>query len=171
MRIGLFAILLTVFCSVPSASAADLKVGFVDMQKALASSKTGVAAQKQYETEVKEAQLKLDVKKSEYEKLQQEFSKKKDSLNDKARAQREEELISMEKELKRSFQDTQDVLRRRHSQLVGDLVKKIKVVVEEVGKAEGYTVIIEKNSPSILFTDGETDISEEVVEKFNKSAK
>jgi outer membrane protein len=154
-----------------SCLAEDLKVGVIDMQKALTSSKSGGAAQRQYEKEVKEAQSKLDVKKGEFEKLQQAFSKQRDSLNEKARGQREEELINMEKELKRTFQDSKESLQRRNAQLVGDLVKKIRAIVEDVGKSEGYSLILEKNEQTVLYADSAIDITPTVVARFDGSSK
>jgi len=150
------------------AFAADFKVAYVDMQKALASSSAGKDAQKKYEAEVKKLQAKLDDKKGEFEKLKSAYEKQKESLNDKAKQEKEEDLLSREKELKRTFQDSQEKLRRTNSQLVGELVEKLRKVVEEVGQAGGYTLILERGGQSVLFADSKIDITDSVVEKFDR---
>lgn len=158
-----------IFLFVSAAAAApDFKVGYVDMQRALASSVAGKDAQKKYEAEVKKLQAKLDDKKGEFEKLKSSYEKQKDSLNDKAKQEKEEELMSREKELKRTFQDSQEKLRRTNSQLVGELVEKLRKVVEDVGQAGGYTLILEKGGQAVLFADAKVDITDSVVEKFDR---
>lgn len=149
------------------AESTELKLGYVDMQKALSSSRAGKAAQKDYETEVKKAQSDLDKKKSEFERMRSEFDKQRDSLSDSARAERAEKLRTMEKELKRNFKDTQEELQRKNMKLVGSMVKKLREVVEEVGQQEGFVVILEKSSQAVLYADNKIDITEKVIEEFD----
>ena len=150
-------------------AAPDVKVGFVDIQRALSSSKAGAEAQKKYEAEVKKAQAKLDAKKDEFEKLQSEYEKQKESLSDKARAEREEKLLGLEKDLKRSFQDSQEGLRRENVKLLGELVKKIRKVVDGVGQEEGFTVILEKGGQTVLYADSQIDLTDRVIKDFDAS--
>lgn len=169
---SLRGLLYTIACSLLFSSeialaAPDLKVGYVDMQRALSESKAGAEAQKAYEGEVKKAQAKLDSKKEEYERLQGELEKQKDSLSEKARSEREEKLLVLEKELKRSFQDSQEQLRRENMKLVGGLVKKLRQVVDEVGKSEGFTIILEKGGQSVLYADSDIDITAQVIKEFD----
>ncbi|MFN8392247.1 MAG: OmpH family outer membrane protein [Bdellovibrionota bacterium] len=174
MRIFSFcaAALLGLFGTVSAAHAApDVRVGYVDIQRALASSVAGKSAQKKYEDEVKRLQASLDGKKGEFEKLKSSYVKQKDSLNDKARADKEEELRSREKDLQRAFQDSQETLRRKNTQLVGELVEKMKKVVDEYGKQQGFTVILEKGAQSVLYADSKIDITDSIVEKFDQSNK
>ena len=160
-----------IFVSSTVAATPDMKVGFVDIQKALASSDAGKDAQKRYDAEVKKLQAKLDDKKSEFEKLRQAYTKQKDSLNEKARAEKEEELMSREKELKRAFQDSQDSLRRKNAQLVGELVEKLRKIVDEYGKDEGFTLILEKGGQTVLFADAKIDVTDDIVKKFDSSTR
>ena len=154
-----------------AAAAPDFKIGYVDIQRALAASSAGKEAQKKYEEEVKRLQGKLDIKKNEFEKLQQSYQKQKDSLNAKARSDKEEELLSQEKELKRTYQDSQEALRRKNGQLVGELVEKLKKIVDEFGKTEGYTVILEKGAQSVLYADTRVDVTDSIVRKFDDATK
>ena len=65
---GLTALVLSAFAYSPAVFAApDLKVGYVDIQKALADSRAGSAAKKEYEVEVKQAQGELCVSTGEHE--------------------------------------------------------------------------------------------------------
>ena len=149
----------------------DIKVGFVDLQKALAATDAGKDAQKKYEAEVKKLQGKLDEKKGDFEKLQGAYQKQKDSLSDKAKQEKEEELVSKEKELKRTFQDSQEMLRRKNAQLVGELVEKMRKVVDEYGRSQNFTMILERSGQGVLFADSSIDVTDQVVKKFNETTK
>ena len=166
---SLFALALVASTAPAFAAAPDMKVGYVDMQKALAASSAGKDAQKKYEAEVKKLQAKLDDKKGEFEKLRQAYQKQRDSLSEKAKQEKEEELLGREKELKRTFQDSQEALRRKNAQLVGELVERLKKVVDEYGRAQGFTLILEKGGQGLLFADAKIDVTDDVVQKFDSA--
>ena len=173
MRISICAAaLLSLFAFTTVCSAApELRVGYVDIQRALAASEAGKSAQKKYEDEVKRLQTNLDGLKSGFEKAQKDYVKQKESLNDKARSEKEEDLVSKKKDLERTFQDSQESLRRKNAQLVSGLVEKLKKVVDEYGKQQGFTVILEKGAQSVLYADSRIDITDSIVEKFDQANK
>jgi len=152
-----------------SEASAEVKIAVVDIQKALGTSKSGQEAQKRYEGELKRAQGSIDKKKSEYDQTQSALEKQKGSLNAKALAEKEEDLLRMEKDLKRSFQDKKEELKRENLRLVGELVQKIRKIIESVAKEEGYSIVLEKGSQGVLYADSKYDITDSVVEKFNSS--
>jgi len=162
-----------VFClcaagSVSAAPTGELRVGFVDLQAALSATKAGALAKDSYEAEVKAAQANLDSKKKELSRQKAEFTKQRDSLSDEAKLSKEEKLMSLEKDLRRSFKDTEEQLRRKNGRLVGGLLKKMRTVVDEVGKEEGFSLILEKGSQAVLYADTSIDVTDKVITKFNE---
>ena len=149
-------------------SAPELRVAYVDIQKALELSKSGKKAQKGYEQEVKSAQKELDRKKDKFSKLRGDFEKQRGALKETSRLEREEELLQMERDLKRSFKDSQEKLRRRNTLLVADLVKELRRAVSDVGQKKGFTFIFEKGSQAVLYADSNIDITNEVVKVFDQ---
>ena len=143
----------------------EVRVAYVDLQRALSESDSGKTAEGKFQEEVKKARGGIDAKKKEFDSLQESTKKQKDSLAPKALAEKEEKLMRM-------IQDGEDTLRRRNSQLVGELVKKLRAVVDQVGKEDGYTLIFEKGGQSpVLYADQGIDITDKVVKKFNATAK
>lgn len=162
------ALLLALGFSPVSASAApEQKIATVDLEKALKASKEGQAAQKTLETDLQKAQQEIDKKKTDYEHKQADFSKQQESLSQAAKAEKREELIKMEQELRRAFADSQQNLRRKNGELMTELIGKMRKVIAEVGKADGYTVVLEKDSPAVLYADGATDVTDKVIARFN----
>ncbi len=172
-NVVLFLMATSLFFVSPFVAAAEkqgkLKVGIVDLQKVLASSKAGHKAQEKFKAETKDAQAKLDKKKQAFDKLKEDFQKQQKTLSASARDSKQEKLIQMDKDLKRSVQDLQEGLQRKNNQLVAGLVTDVRGVIQTVGKEKGFTVIFERGSQSVLYADNTVDITNEVVQAFDKS--
>jgi outer membrane protein len=159
-------------CLISNAYAAtEVKIAVVDLQRALEQSVKGQAAQTEYQNDVKKAQEKIDGQKKDFEKEQTEFQKQAASLSSEARASKEESLIKAKKELERSFQDTQESLRRKNNQLVSGLIKSLREIVAKLGKSGGYSIVLEKGNQVILHADEQLDITDAVVKEFDKTKK
>ncbi len=143
------------------------KIGVINIQRALSLSKVGKKAQKNYENEVKGLQKKLNVKKEAYEKKKVELKNKQNSLSKKALRGKIDELKQVEKDLKRTFQDSEEELRSKSKELMGDLVGKLRKVIVEYGKENGYVVILDANSPSVLYFDNAIDVTKEITKRFD----
>lgn len=146
----------------------NFKLGYVDLELALEQTEAGQRAQEQYREEVESAKKEIDAKRSELESLQEEFNKQKESLKREIRVSKEEKLIAMEKDLKRSLQDVQDSLRRSNARLVGELLAKMRNIVSQYGEENGFTLIVEKGSQSVLYADKTIDVTDSVVALFDK---
>ena len=161
--------LLICLYGVTSANAEEIRVGYVDMQRAIDESRVGRQAKKEFEEEYGKTKTVLEQKKQEFENLKGAFAKQHDSLNEQARREKQEKLISMEKDLKRSFQDSEDMLRRKNSALLSELVKQLRDVVADYGREQGFTLILEKGAAPVLFADNRIDVTGDVVKLFDQS--
>lgn len=148
---------------------AEVKIGFVDLEKALSSSKAGAAAKQEYEGEVKKISASLEMKKKELDELQEKFEKQRKSLSEDAREKKYEELVGLKKDLERSLQDSKESLRRKEGKLMGELLEKMRMVVKDVAEDEDYTMVFEKGAQAVLFADDDIDITSEVLSRFNKA--
>jgi outer membrane protein len=170
-KIALIALSLIFLLPSLALSESAFRVAYVDMQKALESSNAGKLAQKSYEKEVKGAQQEIDKMKKEFERKRESFEKQKGSLNEVAFAEKKEELLSIERDVKRSFQDSQAKLRRKNASIVSELIKELKKTVSDIGSDKDYTVILEKGSQAVLYADNSIDITDEVIDRFNDQMK
>ena len=154
---------------VPAAAhAADLKIGFVDLRKAVFSSKEGKLAQEKFAKieEAKEGELKP--RQEEVRKLEEEYEKQKYVLSPEALQDRRFEIIKMRRDLERDLHEAEDDLQIKQVQLLQPIQKKIEKVVEEVGKENGYTMIVDKSTQGLLYSLEGNDITELVIQKLNK---
>jgi Skp family chaperone for outer membrane proteins len=52
--------------------------------------------------------------------------------------------------------------------LIGPLRTKLQNVVESVGRDEGFSLILHRGSPGIMYAKETLDITDLIIEKFNK---
>jgi Skp family chaperone for outer membrane proteins len=65
--------------------------------------------------------------------------------------------------------DYQQDLQRKNNEMMAEILKELEVVVNELGKAEKFTLILEKTQ--ILYSDQATDITTKVIEAYNSRVK
>jgi outer membrane protein len=69
----------------------------------------------------------------------------------------------------RAMGDQQQELRQKEGEMTGDILKELEKIVVEVGKADKFTIILERSQ--ILYSDQATDITNKVIEVFNSRSK
>jgi outer membrane protein len=150
------------------ALAAEPKIGFVDLRKAVFSSREGKAVQEQF-SKIEEAKAaELRPRQEELRKLEEEYEKQKYVLSPEALQDRRFEIIKMRRDLERDLREAEDDLQIRQVQLLQPIQKKVAKVVEDVGKQNGFTMIVDKSSQGLLFFQESSDITELVVQRLNQ---
>ncbi len=154
-----------------SVFAADLKLGYIDMQRALNGSEAGKKAKEQLAAKVKKYQDEIDVKEEELKKLKVELEKQGTVLSDSTRASKEKEYQNKLKEFQRFTKDAQDELRGRDEELTRAILAGMEKVIQDFGRQNGYTFIFVKNDSVLLFVDEKADLTVDVLKLFNSSQK
>ena len=147
--------------------AAELKIGYVDLQKAVAEVDEGKAAQAQLKKEFEEKQKKLDEREAELKRLQADYEKQSMVLAEGARKTKQEELERKFGEAQVLLRQLQQELGGRERELMNALLEKMKQVVREIAEAEGFTFILEKNQAGIMYAPSSLDVTNELVRKYN----
>jgi outer membrane protein len=75
------------------------------------------------------------------------------------------------RDYKRFVQDAQDEVKRKEAQLTEEILKELRKVIDEIGKKENFTLILEKVEGVVLYIDETVDITQKVIETYNKKIK
>ncbi|MBF0258110.1 MAG: OmpH family outer membrane protein [Desulfamplus sp.] len=160
-------ITVTSFVTVSSA-ASTVKIGVVDFQKILTSSNQGKRATDELNRKGKSMEDDMKAKETELLDLQKKFEK--DSL-----VMSKDKKEEKQKELRTKFNEFKTLraeYMRDFKEMQAEHFNKIRGVVmdvtSELGKKEGFTMIIEKNEGGIMYFDGTLDITDKVISEFNK---
>lgn len=169
MRRWLFAVFFICFTA-GTAQAEEPLIGFVDLQKAILTVEEGKRAK--------------DALRKTFEAKQQELSKKEDALKQlkdqidrdtaadspearSRRAQFQSELMA----LQQSFMKEQQELQKLEQQQLAAITEKMRAVIADIGRAGGYTMILEIQGNRLLFAKDHLDLTNEVIRKYNAKFK
>jgi len=156
---------------VVSAHAADVKIGYIDMNKALNQSDRGMKAVGILEGMVQAKQSVIAEKESKVKELDMEIAKKSSILNPQALKEKQNEREKMMKDYKRMVQDSQDEVKTKQDEFMQEIINDIRMTVSEIGQEEGYTAIFEKFAAGLVYFVEEADITDKVIERFNEASK
>ncbi|MEC9491786.1 OmpH family outer membrane protein [Flexistipes sp.] len=146
---------------------AELKVGVVDMQKALDECDAGKAAAKKIEQEYKEMQEKIQKKREELQNMQTELNSQSGVLSEQAKQNKMAEYQDKLKDLKRMIEDSNAELQRQERSYVNRIAEDLTQVVRELGKELKYDIIMEKQEAGIIHNSETVDITPIVIERYN----
>ena len=146
-----------------------VKIGFIDVQRAISESQAGKRAKERFQAQVKKAEADLLREKTEIERLKSDLDKKGALLKEEEKRNLEADLQRRYVNYQRGMQDQQQELRQKEGEMTADILKELEKIVNEVGKAEKFTLILERSQ--ILYSDQGIDITTRVVEAFNARSK
>jgi outer membrane protein len=170
MKKVLFALVI-IMLAAGHAYAADVKIGVVDLMKALNESDSGKKAKTELEGLIKSKQGAIDEKGKEIEKLKGDLEKQSSVLSADARKSKEDELEKMMREYQRIVSDSQSEVKKRESELTSGILKQIRAIVAKMGQDEGYTMIIENAEGIVLYSKKELNLTDAVIKKYNESTR
>jgi outer membrane protein len=154
--------------TVVSASAAA-SVGVVNLQEVLDKSSAGVSAKKKMEAKMKEFKASLDKEKKALVALQKEMQKKADAWNESTKKEKALELQRKKRDFRVKQDDANLEMRNLQEKHLAPIMKKLEVVVQEVAKSKGVSVIIPNTA--VLYHDKSVDMTADVTSALNKKMK
>ena len=143
------------------------KIGIVDSQRIVDNSDMGKASSKTLKDRWNEMTATLKEKESEIERMQKEFDQKSLVMNKEAREDQERILRNKVNDLQTLERQYSRVLHELQNNLLGELGQKVGKIVEEIGKKEGYTLIMQRNGGGVMYAPNEIDITDKVIRKLN----
>ena len=160
----------TLALSVSFASAQErMKIGYIDVQRVIAESQSGKRAKERFQVQVKKAEADVQKERQDLERLKSDLDKKGPLLKEEERRSMEADLQKRSVILQRTMNDYQQDLRQKESEIMSDIRKEVEQIVNEVGKAEKFTLIFERSQ--IIYSDQGIDITSKVIETYNSRVK
>jgi outer membrane protein len=150
-----------------AAASSELKVAFVDMQRALNDSNAGKKAKGEFRSEISRLQGKLQRQQQEVQALKDELDRKGPLMRDDERRNLQDDYTRKLRDFERSYKDSKDELQQKDNEVTGAIIRDLAYVVRNVGERDGYTVVLEKGS--LLWAAPSIDITDEVIREYNAS--
>ncbi|MBL0700595.1 MAG: OmpH family outer membrane protein [Desulfosarcina sp.] len=166
-RIMIFASFLFFFLAASSEAADVARIGVVDFQKIIQNSSAGKDAQAQINEKGKEMEKILKTKGAEIEEMKKKFDRESLVMSKEMRDEKEREFRikindfkMLEKKYKTEFNEI-------NNKLVVKIKKDIFKLAKNIGKKEGYLLIVEKNSAGVLYSPDSIEITDKIIKIYN----
>lgn len=163
--IGLVAVMMMV--AVP-AVAAEMKIGYVDLQRALIESDAGKMAKGSMGKRVADFQTTAEARQQNLKSLNEELEKKSLMLSADAKAQKERDFQQQNKDFQRFVKDAQEELQREEARLGRSILEGLSQVIKDIGDKEGYTLVFERSGGALLYANDSIDLTDKVIAAYNK---
>lgn len=163
----ILALLAAVALAWPGAAAADTKLGFVDMQKVVNNSKEAKTVETKLNELLEKKRAQFKPKEEEFNKLKGELETQAGVLSPEALEERQIELGQMKNKLEREVEAAQEEVAIERRKMLAPLLKRIQDVIIEIGKTEGFSMVVERH-PGVLFMNDALDITQTVIDRLNK---
>ncbi|HVA76704.1 MAG TPA: OmpH family outer membrane protein [Candidatus Binataceae bacterium] len=165
MRLRLItgALLLAVLAAQPAL--ADIKVAYVDVQRALNECDAGKHAKADFQGRVQALEGKLQRQQSEVQSLKDEIEKKGMLMNPDQRQNLQDQYVAKAKDFDREYKDARDELQHKDNEITSRIVHDLAQIIRTLGERGGYTIVLEKGS--ILWGAPSIDITDQVIRSYN----
>jgi len=169
MRIWFVSALVGAFVVAATAvSAQEIRIGTINLQKALNESTAGAEAKKRFKVQLDRLQKDLEKQKSEVDSLKDQLAKKGLVMKDEERRNLEREYQRKQRAFERAYEDSQGELQAKDAELTRDLMKDLQVIIQDYGRRGGYTVILEQAGGALLYGAAQIDVTDAIIAEFNQ---
>lgn len=165
-RAAAFALALGVWLvAAGPATAAEIRIGYVNMVKAIEEAPQGVAALKKLEAEFGPRDKELVQLQNRVKQLGDELTRNTPPLKDNERAVRERELLAVKRELKRATQEFREDYNLRRNEELAALQDLVRKTIIEIARQEKYDLILQEG---VVYSGESVDITEKVLKRLGK---
>jgi outer membrane protein len=165
MRRILTAALFTTAALAPAARAQAIKIGYVDVQRAIQEVEEGRAARGRLKTEYDTRKAQIDKKSADLERMQQEYEKQAPVLSDDAKRKKQEEFQKALVDARKSASELQEEMNRQEQQAMASILQRLQQVVADIAERESFTFVMDKGT--LLYGPQAADVTNEVVRRYN----
>ncbi|MDP6540550.1 MAG: OmpH family outer membrane protein, partial [Planctomycetota bacterium] len=103
-----------------------------------------------------------------FQALQEEVKGKKYVLSEEALFEKQVELAELKNKIENKMKELEGQLQIDQGRIVAPLRAKMLEIIEGIGKEQGYTLILERGTPGVIYTREALDITDIVIGRFNK---
>jgi len=155
-----------------SAQAPSTKVGVIEGQAAIASTKDGQKAVAELNLKMESKKKELDRQAGEIRDLQEKLQKSGNAMSQTAKDDLTRTIEKKTTSYKRNVQDAQEEAQQEERKMIDELSQKLSPVIDRFAQANGYSLIIDVSNPStpVMFASASINITKEIVELYDKTS-
>jgi len=165
-RSALFAIFLAASSPIV-AMAEDVKLGYVDLQRALNETEDGKKAKANLKKVFDLKQKELDEQQETLKKDIEDFMKKKSLLAPEKASQKETELQERMQKVQQTYARHQQDLGSKEQEATGKIFERMSRIIGKIATAENFTMIFDKQQSAVVFAKPHLDLTNDLIRRYN----
>ena len=145
-----------------------INIGIVDIEQAISSTDEGKAAREEFARKQREATEQMQPLMDRYKGVEDELKAKKFVLSEEALFQKQLDLAEMRNLIQNKGKELEGQLQLDQKRLEGPLTAKLIEIITDVGKTQGFTLILRRGTPGVLYTREALDVTDLIIKRYNQ---
>jgi len=150
---------------------ADVKLGYVDLQRALREVTEGQQARQKLEKEIEKRKKELEAEENKIKNEQENFQKQAAMMSEAARGQKVAELQTTASAFFQKAQRMQDEMAQVEQKELKNIFDKMEPIITAIAQREGLTLMLEKTNSGLVWAPPSIDYTNELVRTYNEKHK
>jgi outer membrane protein len=147
--------------------AEDLKLGYVDLQRALYETEDGRKAKAQLKKVFEQKQKELDEQQEDFKKAKEDLDKKRSLMAaDKVR-EKETELQTKFEKVQQSYLRHQKDLQDKEGEVTSKIFERMNRIIAKIATAENFSMILDRQQAGLIFAKPHLDLTNELIRRYN----
>jgi outer membrane protein len=159
-----------VLVALAAASArAELKLGYVDLQRAIGELQEGKDAKVRLKAELERSRSNLEGEKGKLRAESLVLEKQAAMMSEEVRAQKYAELQRKALELAQREQQQQLELAKKEQEELKRLYERLDPIITALAQREGLAMVLDKSSAAVVYALPSLDLTDELVRAYNEA--
>ena len=161
-RVAVFMILAL---SASSVFAEELKLGYVDMQRAISETEDGRKAKANLKKIFDQKQKELDEQQEDLKKAIEDLDKKRTLLPPDKVREKEAELQGRVQKIQQTYLRHQQDLSAKEQEATAKIYERMNKIIQKIAASENFTMIVDKSA--LVFAKPHLDLTNELIRRYN----
>jgi len=153
-------------------AAAPVKIGVIDMQSALLSTKDGQKAVAELKAKFAPKEQEFQKRQNELQAKQEQFRKTENTISDEAKAALARDIDAMTKTLQRDTEDARQDVDQEQQRVLNELGQKMMQVLQKYAGEKQLTMVMDVSGQpnNILFASSTIEITRDIIAMYDAAA-
>ncbi len=164
-------VLVGVLLASPMSLFAQTKIGLLNVMRVMAECTEGKQVLGEFQKKVEAKKVELEKKNNEIQELQKQLQSQARTLNDESRAALAKNIETKTTDLQRSQDDAQKEFGAMQNEILGRLGTKIAPVVQQFAKDNSFAIVVDASNQNsqVIYFDPSIDVTDEIIKKVDAS--
>ncbi len=149
--------------------AAEGKIGFMDLQKAIAGTKEWKKSFASFKTKFKKEQKKIKVREDRLKKMLENLNKQSFVLDPELKKKKEEDFRKAKVEFERYVQDKNSDFAVKEKEMTEKMLKQMIDIIKNIGKRKKFSMVIEHKA--LLYHNSAEEVTALAIKAYDKKYK